>query len=462
MCLMFKPFRYYQAVLTARLAMLAIKILGRRGSHYPGVLILKICPDFLKYVVHPKKLIAITGTNGKTTVTNLVSDSLKDLGYQVADNAYGSNIQEGIFVAMLKGSNFWLTKSSVDIVILEVDERVSPKIYPYLKPDVLLITNLFRDSYRRNAHVDFIAHILETTIPESTHLIVNADDPISSFLTYNERTTYAIAPQLHEVQVTNSRINDFVICPRCAHPIKYRFNRYHHIGQVYCSHCRFESLKGDLLIEHVDQDQQTVTMFVDRERYVFKALGSSMIDHYNLLASVTLLRHLGIDLNDIQAVFDKLKIVQTRFDETHESGKTITIMMTKDQNPVATSRIFDIIAHHPSEKIGVILINENSESGTTSENMAWYYDADFEYLNSEKITQIIGGGYRILDLKVRLLMADIAERKLAFSPKEYDCADLVDFYRVDHVFILNGTKNIEEAHNIKRRLIERIKAEVRS
>jgi UDP-N-acetylmuramyl tripeptide synthase len=460
MSLMRKPFKFYQAVVIARLAMLTLKLLGRRGSHYPGVLLLKVCPDFLNYVAKPKKLIAITGTNGKTTVTNLISDALKTQGVKLASNAYGSNIQEGIFVTLLKASNFFATRSLVDVVVLEVDERVSPKIYPHLIPDVLVITNLFRDSYRRNAHVEFIADILTASIPSSTHLIVNADDPISSFLTPNSRTSFAIAPQPNEVEDRASRINDLVLCPRCHHPLTYRLNRYHHIGQVTCTHCRFASMNGDVVIEDIHTDGNELTLVCAQERTVMKTLGSAMMDHYNLLACVTTLMQLGYTLSEVKQMLETLKIVDTRFDQSQLRGKTVTVMMTKDQNPIATSRVLDTIVRSHAERKALILVNENSDDGTTSENMAWYYDCDFERIVDPSVVQMIGGGYRVLDLKVRLLIAGFPAQRMQFTAQEVATAELVDVQNVDHIYILNGTKNIDVAQQIKTRLITRIQQEV--
>ena len=137
-------------------------------------------------------------------------------------------------------------------------------------------------------------------------------------------------------------------------------------------------------------------------------------------------------------------------------------MMTKDQNPIATSRIFDYIRHQSNRKSALILINENSEHHTLSENNAWYYDTDFEYLKKDHVLQIIGGGHRILDLKVKLALTGIPLERYQSTWNELDTAKLVDLNRVDAIYILNGTKNIPEAKQIRKHLIERIEAEVQA
>lgn len=451
-----KPIRFYIALWSAKLAILTLKKLGRNGTHFPGGLAMKICPAFLKYIPKPKKLVAITGTNGKTTVTNLISDILIKANYSIANNAMGSNIQEGIITTMVNATHLLGYKTIVDYVVLEVDERISPKIYPFIKPDTLIITNLFRDSYRRNAHVEFISDILEHTIPQTTQLIVNADDPLSSSLCKNnKRLSYSLNRIDNEIEVKDSRIKDLVNCPHCNSTLIYDFNRYHHIGKVHCPNCDFKSIDADIL---ADFDVKTNELVVNFNGSIgrFKAIGDNTTDHYNLLSCISFLHCIGLNLNQIQHELNKLEIVKSRFDVVKVQNKQIIIMMTKDQNPVATSRVFDYIRKQNHLNSAVILINENTEHHTLSENNAWYFDTDFEYLNQSFIKQIIGGGQRVLDLKIRVRMSGIDEAKYSFASNELDTAACVDFNLVDTVFILNGTKNIPEAKIIRQRLINQL------
>lgn len=449
--------RFIVAILLGRLAIFALRRLGRNATHYPGYLALKICPDFLARIAHPKQLIAITGTNGKTTTTNFINDLLAQSGLKIADNSLGSNIQEGIITTMIKASSFLGGRPAVDLVVLEVDERVSPRIYPYLKPDWLVITNLFRDSYRRNAHVGFIADILEANIPETTRLIVNTDDVISSTLCpKNPRLGFSVARQTDEPEIRDSLIRDIVYCPKCDTRLIYDFNRYHHIGHVHCPACGFANLKPAITVCTIGALKGEVTIDFPGQSAVFPLPGANITDTYNMVAAIALLYDLGTDIKTLQARFAKISLVKTRYHAEAVQGKRVIVMMAKDQNPVAVSRVFDYIRRQSTRKASVILINENSEHHTGSENMAWYYDCDFEYLNQDHILQVIGGGHRILDMKVRCLYAGIPESRLAFAHKETETAELVDVRAVDDVYILYGTKTEPEALTLKKRISERI------
>ena len=167
------------ALLAAKFTAFMLKVFGRllhfNGTFFPGKVALKICPDFLKRVAKPKTVIAVTGTDGKTTTCNLLSDALEKCGMKVLNNRFGSNVYEGVVAAFLSGATL-SNRCPYDIAVIEIDERSSHKIYPSLKPDYLVVTNLFRDSMKRNAHPEFIYNFIDKAMPEGCTLIQNADD----------------------------------------------------------------------------------------------------------------------------------------------------------------------------------------------------------------------------------------------------------------------------------------------
>ena len=78
--------RFLLALWLAKLSVPALKITRHNGTDFPGSLALKLCPDFLRYVGKPGTIIAVTGTNGKTTVSNLLTDILEADGKKVLSN----------------------------------------------------------------------------------------------------------------------------------------------------------------------------------------------------------------------------------------------------------------------------------------------------------------------------------------------------------------------------------------
>ena len=100
-------FRFYFALLAGKLSVIGCKVLGkvmhRGGTNLPGEVALKICPDFLKYIGRPARIVTVTGTNGKTTTTNMIVDVLEKSGYKVLSNREGGNIASGIATCLMHG-----------------------------------------------------------------------------------------------------------------------------------------------------------------------------------------------------------------------------------------------------------------------------------------------------------------------------------------------------------------------
>ena len=71
--------RRFFAIVLCKLMRLAGKLLGR-GSSLPGQFALKVCPDVLSRVKLPPYVIAVTGSNGKTSTVEMIAAILKAAG----------------------------------------------------------------------------------------------------------------------------------------------------------------------------------------------------------------------------------------------------------------------------------------------------------------------------------------------------------------------------------------------
>ena len=114
--------RLLTAVWAAKLAGVAIRALGRQGTHTPGLIARKLYPGIIGAVRHPARVVVVTGTNGKTTVSNLLTEALLGEGLRVASNRIGSNLAAGIATTLI-GAVTWTGRPRADIAVLEMDER---------------------------------------------------------------------------------------------------------------------------------------------------------------------------------------------------------------------------------------------------------------------------------------------------------------------------------------------------
>ena len=94
--------QFYFAFYLAKISVAILKIIKRDATQFPGKLAITLCPNFLEKIDKPKTIVAVTGTNGKTTVCNMIENCLKENGYDFIDNQLGSNTNSGIASTFIK------------------------------------------------------------------------------------------------------------------------------------------------------------------------------------------------------------------------------------------------------------------------------------------------------------------------------------------------------------------------
>lgn len=441
-------FRFYTALYVSKLAVHALKLLRRNASYMPGKIAIKICPDFLEQIDKPKKIIAVTGTNGKTTVCNMINDILIENGFNVLNNRLGSNLNSGIACSLLTKASL-KNKITEEIAVFEVDERSSKLIYKYIKPDYLVCTNLFRDSIKRNANTDYIVDIINSSIPKETTLVLNADDLVSCSLGKdNKKIYYGIDKLDTDVKETTNIIKDIKTCPICDTKLKYEYARYHHIGKAYCPNCSFKSPESNFLVKNIDKVRKEIIIKETQKSYKYNMIADSLFNIYNELAAITILRTIGVSATNINNAIKKTKIVETRISEEDINGKRVITHLSKGQNPVAASRVFDYVQSEPGNKAVILILDDCDDAKNSSENLTWLYDADFELLNKDDIKQIIIGGVRANDYYLRLLYAGVPEEKIVKTLNELETTKFIE-KDVDTIFILHDIYKYDVALKLK-------------
>lgn len=448
--------RFFCALLIAKLSIIALKITRHNATNFPGIVAIKICPDFLKYIELPDKIIGVTGTNGKTTCSNLLNDSLTVLGERVLNNSAGSNTITGITTSLITSVNL-IGKQKFGMAIFEIDELSSRRIFPFVHVDYLVVTNLSRDSIMRNAHPDYIKSVLEAHIDKSTRLILNADDLISSQMCRgNERVFFGIDALHSDKCNCTNLIDDCPICPVCNSKLKYSRNRYSNIGRAYCPNCDFKSPEADYLATNVNIEDMTMNIVLEGENCKFKLFNNGTFNIYNELTLITVLSELRYSLDEIKAAVSRVGITKERLNEFEAGGIKLSSVLCKDRNAYASSRVFEYIEAQPGDKELLLFNNNFQDDATWSENMCWLYDADFELLADDRIKTIITTGSRGLDFKLRLLTAGIPEEKIKYVSDAIDCINELKFIEGETIYLLYGTDPLSPARKVRKKLEEHL------
>ena len=432
--------RVLLAIWAAKLSAVGLRLLGRAGTHVPGLIARKIHPGVIGAIRHPARVVAVTGTNGKTTVSNLLAEALEGEGLRVASNRNGSNIAAGVAATLISAVT-WTGKPRVDVAVIEMDERSAKLILRGLDPDLLVCMNLTRDSIKRNAHPDYIAWILSSSLPERTSLVLNADDLITSALgaDANPRTYFSVDRLPTDTTRPTGAAVDVAICPVCDHTLDWDYWRFNHIGKVHCPNCGFRSPEATYRANSVSGDR--VTLSLEGDERPATLINANIVNVYNEIAVAAVLDKLGIARDRIVAAFDTLRPPTTRTAAEEIHGVKLVRQLTKGLVGVACSRAFEYLSTFTGRKAVVLNIDEVSERTTDVENTAWIYDADYEYLADGTFDQIVVGGVRRHDQALRLAIAGVEPARIVTVVDEIEAADVIQLDGADAVFNLHSVHN---------------------
>lgn len=442
--------RYRFALFCGKATYQLMKLLGRNASYFPGALAIKLCPDFLAHLKTPETVIAVTGTNGKTTTSNMLTAMLRDCGYKVTNNALGSNVQAGVVSALIADTTF-SGKPTTDVAVLEVDERSSLRVYPQLKPDYVLCNNLMRDSIRRNAHAAFIQYIISTAIPKGTKLILDGDDLLCCGIApENPRVYFGVEAEKPEKLVIPA-VRDVVYCPKCGGELVPEYIRYNHIGRYTCKDCGYASPALDYAVTAMDHEKNTFTLRHGQEEDTFRMVNDNIVNVYNSCGICALLFEMGLSREQIEKAFSGLSIIKSRYSVEEAGDLRITIQSAKGQNALSCVRAFDYAASCPGEnKSLVMFITERyPDPDANSEHICWIYDTDFSALCDPSIRQVIFCQPQGMDLKLRALLNGVPEEKIQLSEGLECPIDLVDTEHCKDIYIFCDVYLVKPAEELR-------------
>ena len=422
----------FLTILITKLLRFAGKLIGR-GSSKPGQVALKLCPDILSRMELPKYIIAVTGSNGKTSTVEMIAHILTQNGKTVAWNKEGSNQIEGVTTLVL-GSATLGGKVKADILLIESDERFARYTFKYIRPTHYVITNLYRDQLTRNGHPEWVYDALADSITDGTQLILNADDPlVSAFGQGKEDVIWFGADKLStDTDELVSVYNDGAYCPVCKAPMVYSTHHYNHIGHYRCTACGYHRHDTQYTITAVDMDKGEMT--IDGTHTITLAL-KSLYNIYNILSAYTVASIVGVDGAKIAADMNHYVLKNGRVITFSLGSRRGTMLTSKHENSISYDQSIRVAAAYKEGCDVLIIVDAVSRKYFTSD-VSWLYDIDFEMLGSDNIHQIVLAGKYVNDLAVRFSYTDIPSERIKLFESIDEAADYLNSDRSEYIYVI--------------------------
>ena len=408
------------------------KLIGK-GSSKPGQVALKLCPDILSRVQLPPYIIAVTGSNGKTSTVEMIAHILTKNGKTVAWNREGSNQIEGVTTLVL-GSATLGGKVKSDILLIESDERFARYTFKYIKPTHYVITNLYRDQLTRNGHPEWVYDALADSINPGTQLILNADDPlVSSFAQGRDNVVWFGADKLStDTEKLDSVYNDGAYCPVCKAPMTYSTHHYNHIGHYSCTKCGYKRRDTKYTITSVDLDKGV--MEIDGKYEISLAL-KSLYNIYNILSAYTVASIVGISGEKIAADMNNYVLKNGRVITFKLGSREGTMLTSKHENSISYDQSIRVASAF-SEGCDVMFIVDAVSRKYFTSDVSWLWDIDFEMLNNPNIHQIVLAGKYVNDLAVRFSYTDIPSDKIKLYESIDEAVDYLNSDRKEYIYVI--------------------------
>ena len=89
--------RVSAAVAAGKIAHWLSRRQGHKGSSLPGLVAQKLCPGVLRDLAAQvrQQIVIVSGTNGKTTTSNMIFGILRDAGYKTIAKLEGAKLAAG-------------------------------------------------------------------------------------------------------------------------------------------------------------------------------------------------------------------------------------------------------------------------------------------------------------------------------------------------------------------------------
>lgn len=381
--------KFYFVLWFAKILGIAISLVSKdRGTNLPGEKALAMDPDFVRNFknIDYSKVIFITGTNGKSSTTNLVAHILKESGKKIISNIEGANLLSGIATILAKESTL-SGKLKADYFIFETDERYLPIVYAQLPAENMLITNLQKDQVQRNGDPDFILRKLKEVINARMTLVLNNEEPRSRAFEELSKQVVYYGVKHHEESFIKGTDYPTLACPKCHHDMQFEYYNVDSIGPFHCDFCGYASEQAPEF-EVTDINFKEKTFKLKNVEYPMPYDLPYMF--YNYAGALAICEGLcGVSEEAAIKALKNFKNIGGRFEVLKYKDKTIKYMRIKQENPDTLQSALNIMASDQEEKMVALGLYVVSDFVPHYVNTFYAFDCDFKPLVDSKVERYL-------------------------------------------------------------------------
>jgi UDP-N-acetylmuramyl tripeptide synthase len=354
----------------------ASRLAGRGdGSVIGGIIGLRLQPDLLRLLARGRRIVLVTGTNGKTTTTRLITAALGTLGQQIASNAFGANMEAGLVSALAKAPD-------ATMAVLEVDEKHMPAMLEAAGArtgGIVTLLNLSRDQMDRAAEIWLLARRWRAALAAAPdcRVIANADDPLVAWW--------------HD---------DSWCCPNCGSHLRRDGDDWH------CGECPNRRPP----VSWVLADDEVIDP-TGRSRPLDLAL-PGRANRSNAVVALAVADVFGVGVTQALSAIRQVRSVAGRYTQVDRRGCDLRLLLAK--NPAGWLEALDVLSPAPVP----VMLAVNAQ-GPDGKDTSWLWDVDYRRLRGRPV---FVGGERKLDLAVRLEADEVAFRLVGTVDEAVDLA----------------------------------------
>ena len=417
--------RLTAAVIACRFTRWALRVIGKGGTSLPGEVAVRLYPDILTDLSKDVNVIIVTGTNGKTTSSRMIEQTLVESGKTYFCNKSGANMLGGIAAEFCQNSSF-TGKKKYDWALIECDEAAFKTVSKYLDAKCILVTNIFRDQLDRYGEVTHTLSSIIAGIKNSKNAVVclNADCSLTVSISdeiENRIVYYGVDKEIYKRTV--EEISDAPYCIKCKSQYVYSYRTFGHLGGFKCTGCGYERPSPTVSVREIFETTESyskVLLNIDGDEYTVKINLPGGYNIYNATATACVGYALGFDSRTDAAALESFECGFGRMEMLPINNARLRMILVK--NPAGCNQVLNFLCNNKERSLFIVALNDNYADGT---DVSWIWDVDFEKLLDvdESLSEIWVTGIRADEMAMRFKYAGISTEKIKIK-KDY--SELID------------------------------------